>query len=91
MTKQQILEALEGLKELTNDNGKRVIDAVKAGVHFLQEEPETRWPAKEEEKPQPPEAEPEVKEEAPSEPGHEEPAVANTHPHHLKKKKGAKK
>lgn len=38
MNKQQILEALEGLKELTNDSGKRTVDAVKAGIAFLQED-----------------------------------------------------
>lgn len=37
MTKQQILEALEGLKELTNDHGKREIGAIKAGVELLEE------------------------------------------------------
>ena len=49
MTKQQILDALEGLKDLTNDSGKREIDAVKAGILFLQEDPEQRWPVKERE------------------------------------------
>lgn len=37
MTKQQILEALEGLKEFTNDHGKREIDAIRAGVQLLHE------------------------------------------------------
>lgn len=32
MTKDEILNALEGLKELTNDNGKREIDSIKAGI-----------------------------------------------------------
>lgn len=44
MNKQQILEALEGLKELTNDSGKRTVDAVKAGIAFLQEEAQIAQP-----------------------------------------------
>jgi len=35
MTKDEILSALEGLKELTNDNGKRQIDGIKAAVQAL--------------------------------------------------------
>lgn len=37
MTKQQILDTLESLKELTNDTGKQTIDSVKASIHALQE------------------------------------------------------
>lgn len=82
MTKQQILEALEGLKELTNDNGKRTIDAVKAGIHFLQEEPEAPGPQPEPTRRFQPEPEPI--------PG-PEPAKEEFHPLNVKKKRGAKK
>lgn len=39
MTKQQILDTLEALKELTNDTGKQTIDSVKASIHHLHEQP----------------------------------------------------
>lgn len=39
MTKDHILEALEGLKDFVNASGKQAIDAIKAGVHVLQEAP----------------------------------------------------
>ncbi len=32
MTKQEVLDALEALKEMTNDSGKQALDAIKAGV-----------------------------------------------------------
>lgn len=32
MTQEEILAALEGLKDLTNDAGRRSIDAIKTGV-----------------------------------------------------------
>jgi hypothetical protein len=53
MTKQEILDVLEALKELTNDTGKQTIDSVKAAVQFLRE------PVPIEEKPPVPEPEPE--------------------------------
>lgn len=40
MTKQEILDALESMKEMTNDSGKRSLDAIKAGVRGLLELPE---------------------------------------------------
>lgn len=49
MTKQQILDTLESLKELTNDTGKQTIDSVKASIHVLQEpEPAPPVPVPEE-------------------------------------------
>lgn len=84
MNKQQILEALEGLKELTNDSGKRTIDAVKAGIAFLQEEHSVE--------PEPPrrfEPEPEPQPELTPEP---EPPKEVFRPLNVtKKKRGAKK
>ena len=46
MTKQEILEALEALKDHTNHEGKQAIDGIKAGVLILQES-ETSTPAPE--------------------------------------------
>jgi len=37
MTKQEILDALEGLKDYVNDHGKRQIDALKGGIMGLEE------------------------------------------------------
>lgn len=37
MTKQQILDGLEGLKELINANGKIQIDGLKAAIMMLEE------------------------------------------------------
>ncbi len=37
MTKQEILDALEGLKDSTNHAGKQSIDGIKAGVRALLE------------------------------------------------------
>ena len=37
MTKQEILDGLEGLKDMVNNNGKVQIDALKAGVTGLLE------------------------------------------------------
>lgn len=85
MNKQQILEALEGLKELTNDNGKRTIDAVKAGIHFLQEEAQVAQP-------EPPRRFEPVPEPAPVPEPDPEPAKEVFHPLNVtKRKKGAKK
>lgn len=39
MTKQEILDSLEGLKDYVNDTGKRSIDGIKAAVSTLQESP----------------------------------------------------
>lgn len=36
MTKQEILDGLEGLKDMVNHVGKQAIDAIKAGVMGLQ-------------------------------------------------------
>lgn len=35
MTKQEIIDALEGLKDFINDNGKRSIDSLKTAVAGL--------------------------------------------------------
>lgn len=53
MTKQEILDSLEGLKDYVNDTGKRSIDGIKAAVSALQESPppEVIEPPKEEVKP----------------------------------------
>lgn len=56
MTKQEILDSLEGLKDLTNDSGKRTIDGIKAAVMGLLEPGHTKKEV--EQKP-----EPEIKEE----------------------------
>lgn len=37
MTKQEILDGLEGLKDLVNNNGKAQLDALKASVMGLEE------------------------------------------------------
>lgn len=37
MTKQEILDGLEGLKDMVNHVGKQTIDALKAGVSGLEE------------------------------------------------------
>lgn len=51
MTKQEILDGLEGLKELTNTNGKITIDALKAGISGLEEPTPKPLPKVEEKEP----------------------------------------
>lgn len=37
MTKQEIMAALDGLKDLTNESGKHQIESIKAGVNGLED------------------------------------------------------